>query len=167
MAVASSRSPVAGTGTYGPVEPLTFIVLHEELVKLHGTLADDIMMDHERRVSICDEFIEELGLCINLSILKYLDDKAVYIRVFDGLQDVINLIHGDQQGLQGSDGSPRLMDRQESCLAASDRLTAIIRDLQADITKRGPQSPPADPVVTVESKAATETKRRLREGLTS
>jgi hypothetical protein len=125
MSIDLTRSRVNNTGDYGPIEPLTLTVLQEELAKLQGTLTDDMMMNYSHCMTICDGFIDELGDCINLSIEEYPDDKSIYDQVFDGLQEVIILMHGEKEDLLGSDGKPRLMDQQESRLTASDRLEEI------------------------------------------
>ena len=133
MAVAADR---ISEGSFGPIEPITLIVLREELGKLQGTLTDDILMNYEKCVSLTDEFIDELGRCINLSVLKYPEDQDVYDRVFDGLQDIIDLIHGAKPDLLDSNGHPRLMDPQESRAAASDRLQEITEDMAQEISRR-------------------------------
>src|SRR3954463_7295874 len=102
MAVSTNRLP--GEGVFGPIEALTLPVLREELAKLQGTLTEDVTMNYDRCVSICDEFIDELGQCLNLSSNTYPNDKEIYTLVFDGLQDVINLVHGVKLGFNGSDG---------------------------------------------------------------
>lgn len=159
MAVAQNRLP--GEGVYGPVEALTLQVLREELDKLRGTLSDDILMNHDRCVSICDEFIDELGQCINLSVEKYPEDKELYGRVFDGLQEIINLVHGDKSGLLGSDGKPRLMDPQESRMSASDRLMEIMEELAFEVSRREVINEKA----RMEKAASSgEPRRRQREG---
>src|SRR3954453_10846965 len=122
--------------TYGPIEPLTLAVLREELEKLRGTLADDTVIQPERCTQVCDEFIDELGACINISMVTYPDDKDLYISTFDGLQDVINLMHGVKDGLVGSDGQVRMMDPQESRLTAADRLTEITDHLAFQVSQR-------------------------------
>src|SRR5947209_20484422 len=108
MAVDSSRE--APQERFGPIEPLTLDMLREELDKLRGTLSEDTLMSHDRCLEICDDFIVDLGACINLSIAKYPDDKKIYQHAFDGLQDVINLSHGIKDDLVGADGQPRLLD---------------------------------------------------------
>jgi len=142
-------TPHPAQSEFGGIEPLSLPVLHAELLKLRGTLGEDRAMEHNICIQICDRFIDELGQCINLSLNEYPEDKEAYNHVFDGLQGVIDRMHGTKEGLKGSDGQPRLMDDQESRLEAADHLDNVIEQLNQYILIKEralpvPQEPPDD-----------------------
>lgn len=160
MAVQTRVVRPSPEGKYGPIEALTLEVLTEELDKLYGTLADDHLMDYSKCQSICDEFIDELGQCLNLSMVQYPGDKEIYNHMFDGLQVCIDLLHGNKEGLLGSDSKPRMMDPQEARQAASDHLMDGIDWLKQQIAMRQNQPPPEAPMTPPEPPETGEDETR-------